>query len=183
MQALNDIVRSGKALYVGISNYSTEQAEIAITTLKNMGTHMLIHQPNYSMLNRYIEYGLTDMLTREGVGCIAFAPLAGGVLAGRYTNGFDSDSRDVNDPRYLRPESVTQEKINTVKELTELAENRGQTVAQMALAWTLRSDSVTSALIGASKPEQILENVKALDKSEFSNEELSKIDKILAKGN
>ena len=180
MQALHDIVRSGKALYVGISNYNAEQAEVAIATLKKMGTHMLIHQPNYSMLNRGIEKGLTNVLEKEGVGCIAFGPLAGGVLAGRYLNGFSEDSRAIHDPRYLRPESVTKEKISVVRKLNDLAKKRGQTVAQMALAWTLRNGVVTSALIGASKPEQILENIKAFENAEFSPEELAEIDAILA---
>ena len=181
MQALHDIVKSGKALYVGISNYNAEQAAVAIKTLKEMGTHMLIHQPNYSMMNRWIENGLTDVLAEEGVGCIAFGPLAGGVLAGRYLNGFAADSRAIHDPRFLRPDSVTEEKMNIVRKLNEMAQQRGQTLAQMALAWTLRNDVVTSALIGASKPEQILENVRALDNARFTTEELARIDAILAK--
>ena len=180
MQALHDIVRSGKALYVGISNYNADQTAVAIRTLKEMGTHLLIHQPNYSMMNRSIENGLTDLLSREGVGCIAFGPLAGGILAGRYQNGFEADSRAVNDPRYLRPESVTDKKLEIVRQLNTLAQSRGQTLPQMVLAWTLRSESVTSALIGASKPEQILENIKAFDNMEFSIEELTKIDEILS---
>lgn len=180
MQALHDIVKSGKALYVGISNYNEEQTAVAIRTLKEMGTHLLIHQPNYSMMNRSIENGLTDLLSREGVGCIAFGPLAGGILAGRYQNGFDADSRAVNDPRYLRPESVTDKKLEIVRQLNTLAQSRGQTLPQMVLAWTLRSESVTSALIGASKPEQILENIKTFDNMEFSIEELTKIDEILS---
>lgn len=181
MQTLHDIVRSGKALYVGISNYSAEQAAVAVKTLKAMGTHMLIHQPNYSMLNRRIENGLTDVLAKEGVGCIAFGPLAGGVLAGRYLNGFAADSRAVHDPRYLRPDSVTEEKLSIVRRLNELAQKRGQTLAQMTLAWTLRNDVITSALIGASKPEQILENVRAVDNMEFTAEELAQIDAVLAR--
>ena len=180
MQALHDIVRSGKALYVGISNYNAEQTAVAIRTLKEMGTHLLIHQPNYSMMNRSIENGLTDVLSREGVGCIAFGPLASGILAGRYQNGFEADSRAVKDPRYLRPEGVTDNKLEIVRQLNTLAQSRGQTLPQMVLAWTLRSESVTSALIGASKPEQILENIKAFDNMEFSIEELTKIDEILS---
>ena len=180
MQALHDIVKSGKALYVGISNYNAEQTAVAIRTLKEMGTHLLIHQPNYSMMNRSIENGLTELLSRYGVGCIAFGPLAGGILAGRYQNGFEADSRAVNDPRYLRPESVTDKKLEIVRQLNTLAQSRGQTLPQMVLAWTLRSESVTSALIGASKPEQILENIKAFDNMEFSIEELTKIDEILS---
>ena len=180
MQALNDIVRSGKALYVGISNYSKEEAEIAIKTLEKMGTHMLIHQPNYSMFNRYIENGLTDVLSENGVGCIAFGPLAGGKLTGRYLNGIPADSRAAHDPRFLRPSDINERLLTTVRKLDSLAKERGQTLAQMALAFTLRSDAVTSALIGASKPEQITENVKALQNITFTTEELGLIDQILA---
>lgn len=180
MEALHDIVKRGKALYVGISNYNAEQATVAIATLKAMGTHMLIHQPNYSMMNRSIENGLTDVLLKNGVGCIAFGPLAGGVLAGRYLSGFSTDSRAVHDPRYLRPESVTEDKLNKVRRLNEMAQERGQTLAQMVLAWTLRHEAITSALIGASMPEQILENIQAFDNMHFSLEELTKIDTILS---
>lgn len=180
MQALHDIVRSGKALYVGISNYSKEEAEIAIKTLEKMGTHMLIHQPNYSMFNRYIENGLTDVLSENGVGCIAFGPLAGGKLTGRYLNGIPTDSRAAHDPRFLRPSDINERLLTTVRKLDSLAKERGQTLAQMALAFTLRSDAVTSALIGASKPEQITENVKALQNITFTTEELGLIDQILA---
>jgi len=180
MQALHDIVRSGKALYVGISNYNAQQARTAISTLKAMGTHMLIHQPNYSMLNRSIEKGLTDVLTEEGVGCIAFGPLGGGLLTGRYLNGLPADSRAVHDPRYLRASDITEEKLTMIRKLNDVAAARNQTLAQMAVAWTLRKDCVTSVLIGASKPQQILENVKALDCAPFTAEELEKIDRILA---
>lgn len=180
MQALHDIVRSGKALYAGISNYSAEQAQVAISTLKAMGTHMLIHQPNYSMLNRRIENGLIDVLTAEGVGCIAFGPLGGGLLTGRYLNGLPADSRAVHDPRFLRASDITGEKLSIIRQLNDVAEARGQTLAQMAVAWTLRTSAVTSALIGASKPEQILENIKALEAAPFTTEELNRIDQILA---
>lgn len=180
MQALHDIVRSGKALYVGISNYNTEQSETAIRTLRAMGTPMLIHQPNYSMLNRSIENGLTDLLKNEGVGCIAFGPLAGGRLTGRYLNGIPADSRAGHDPRFLRPSDINEDMLSLTVKLDNIAKRRGQTLAQMALAWTLRSDAVTSALIGASKPEQITENVKALDNTSFTAEELSEIDDILS---
>ena len=181
MQALHDIVRSGKALYVGISNYNAEQTQIAVETLERMGTHMLIHQPNYSMLNRTIEDGLTDVILREkGVGCIAFGPLAGGRLTGRYLNGIPADSRAAHDPRFLRSSDITEELLIRIRRLNVLAERRGQTLAQMALAWTLRSEAVTSALIGASRPEQVAENVRALDNAAFTQEELDEIDAILA---
>lgn len=179
MGALDQIVRSGKALYVGISNYNAEQAEIAIRTLREMGTPMLIHQPNYSMLNRSIEQGLTDVLEKEGVGCIAFAPLCNGILTNRYLNGIPTDSRASHDPRYLKVTDITDNKLEIVRKLAVLAENRGQTVAQLALQWTLRNSVVTSALIGASKPEQVEENVKALSFRNLTASELNQIDSIL----
>lgn len=180
MQALHDIVRSGKALYVGISNYNAKQAEVAIKTLRELGTPMLIHQPNYNMFNRSIEQGLTDVLREQGTGCIAFGPLAGGRLTGRYLDGIPSDSRAAHDPRFLRPSDINDDLLNTVRKLNAIAERRGQTLAQMALVWTLRDDAVTSALIGASKPEQVIENVKALENASFTAEELAEIDSILA---
>lgn len=179
MGALNQIVRSGKALYVGISNYSPEQARVAIRTLREMGTPMLIHQPSYSMLNRNIEQGLTEVLTEEGVGCIAFAPLRNGILTNRYLNGIPSDSRAAKDPRYLKPESITEDKLAIVRRLAAVAERRGQTVAQLALQWTLRDPVVTSALIGASRPEQVEENVRAFSYPELTADELNEIESIL----
>ncbi len=180
MGALYDIVKSGKALYAGISNYNPEQTKKAVDCLAGMGMHMLIHQPNYSMLNRSVERGLTDVLAEKGVGCIAFGPLAGGRLAGRYLDGIPADSRVGHDPRYLHPEQITDKLLDTVRALKAVAERRGQTPAQMALAWTLRDPVVTSALIGASKPEQILENVRAFEHPDFTAEELAEIDGILA---
>ena len=179
MGALYDIVKSGKALYAGISNYNAEQATAAIHCLKEMGMHMLIHQPRYSMFNRAPEEGLLQVLEQEGVGCIAFGPLAGGVLTSRYLNGIPADSRAGHDPRYLKPESITEEKLEKVRKLNRMAEERGQTLAQMAVAWTLRSPAVTSALIGASRPSQITENVKALENAAFTEEEISAIDAVL----
>ena len=180
MGALDQIVRSGKALYVGISNYyEPEQARKAISTLKAMGTPMLIHQPNYSMFNRSIENGLDAVLREEGVGCISFAPLQNGLLTNKYLKGIPADSRAAHDPRYLKPESITPEKVNKVIRLNEIAAARGQSLAQMALQWVLRDDVVTSALIGASRPEQILENARALDAAPLSEQELALIDEIL----
>lgn len=181
MGALDQIVRSGKALYVGISNYNPEQARVAIQTLHKMGTPMLIHQPNYSMLNRTAENGLTDVLAEEGVGCIAFAPLRNGILTNRYLNGIPADSRAAHDPRYLKAQDITEDKIAIVRELAALAEKRGQTVAQLALLWVLRNPVVTSALIGASRPEQVEENVRAFANPTLSAEELEEIEKILQK--
>ena len=181
MGALDQIVRSGKALYVGISNYyDPQQAETAIKTLKALGTPMLIHQPNYSMFNRSIENGLDDVLRAEGVGCIAFAPLANGLLAGRYLNGIPADSRAAHDPRYLKPDSITPEKVSKAAKLNALALERGESLAQLALQWVLRRPVVTSALIGASKPEQILENVGVPALAPLTDEELTRIDAILS---
>ncbi len=181
MGALDHIVRSGKALYVGISNYKPEQAARAIQTLRDLGTPCLIHQPSYSMFNRWIEDGLTEVLRREGVGCICFAPLQNGLLTNRYLNGIPADSRAAHDPRYLTPNAITPEKLEKVRALHAIAQQRGQALSQMALAWVLRDSVVTSALIGASRPEQILENVRALDAAPFTQEELDAIDAILAR--
>ena len=142
--------------------------------------HMLIHQPNYSMLNRRIENGLTDVLREEGVGCIAFGPLGGGLLTERYLNGIPKDSRAGHDPRFIRPSDITEEKLTTIRALTEIAHQRGQSLAQMAIQWDLRVPEVTTALIGASRPEQVTENVKALDAPDFTVEELAAIDEILS---
>ena len=180
MGALYDIVKSGKALYVGISNYKPEEAKKAIDTLSGMGMHTLIHQASYSMLNRWIEDGLTDVLRDEGVGCIAFCPLAKGLLTSRYLDGIPSDSRASQDPRFLRPSDITEQKLAKIRKLNTIASERGQTLAQMSLAWALRDDAVTSVLIGASKGEQVKENVRALECAPFSDEELKKIDEILA---
>ena len=181
MGALDQIMRSGKALYVGISNYRPEQAAKAIRILKDLGTPCLIHQPNYSMFDRWIEDGLTDVLREEGVGCICFAPLQNGLLTNRYLGGIPADSRAAHDPRYLKPSAITPEKLDKVRALNEMAQARGQALSQMALAWVLRDPVVTSALIGASRPEQIIENVKALDAAPFTQAELDAIDAILAR--
>lgn len=185
MGALEQILRSGKALYVGISNYKADQTEAAVKALGSLGSHLLIHQPSYSMLNRWIEApvagcgSLKDVLSREGVGCIAFAPLQNGILTGKYLNGIPADSRAANDPRYLKPAAITEDKLNKVRKLNAIAEARGQKLAQMALQWVLREDVVTSALIGASKPEQIIENVAALSFPNLTAQELAAIDEIL----
>lgn len=180
MGALDQIVRSGKALYVGISNYGPQQAEVAIRTLRQMGTPMLIHQPNYSMLNRTAEHGLSDLLAREGVGMIAFGPLAGGRLTGKYQSGIPADSRIGHDPRYLKPEALTPQLHRCVEALGRIAVARGQALAQLALQWTLRDSVVTSALIGASRKEQIVQNVAALSFPALTGKELAEIDEALA---
>ena len=179
MGALDSIVRSGKALYVGISNYPAERAAEAIRILRELGTPLLIHQAKYSMFVRTPEEGLLDVLRREGVGCIAFSPLNNGVLTDKYLHGIPADSRAGHDPRYLKPEMITPEKLRKVEQLNEMARARGQSLAQMALRWELRDPVVTSALIGASRPEQILENLRAFDAPELSAEEIARIDAIL----
>jgi L-glyceraldehyde 3-phosphate reductase len=180
MGALYDIVKSGKALYAGISNYSPAETRCAVACMKEMGMHLLIHQPNYSMLNRSIENGLTAACAEEGVGIMAFGPLAGGRLTGRYLNGIPADSRAGHDPRFLRPADITEKLLSTVRRLNEIAEARGQTLAQMALVWALRLPEVTSVLIGASGAQQVRENAKALENAELSEEELRAVDAVLA---
>ena len=180
MGALDQIVRSGKALYVGISNYNAEQTRVAVKTLREMGTPMLIHQPKYSMMVRTPEEGLTQVLKEEGVGCIAFSPLNNGILTNKYLAGIPADSRAAHDPRYLKPEAITEEKLRKVRRLNDLAARRGQSMAQLALLWVLRDRVVTSALIGASCPEQVEENVRALSNPPLSPEELAEIETILS---
>ncbi|ALC92203.1 L-glyceraldehyde 3-phosphate reductase [Bacillus sp. FJAT-18017] len=179
MMALDHVVRQGKALYVGISNYRAEEARKAIAILKELGTPLLIHQPSYSLFDRWIEDGLTDLLQEEGVGSIAFVPLAQGLLTNRYLNGIPSDSRAMKPKSFLQESDVTEEKLEKVRSLNELASERGQSLAQMALAWVLRDGRITSALIGASKVSQLEENVKALRNLKFSQEELNRIESIL----
>lgn len=181
MQALDQIVRSGKALYVGISNYNREQTKEAYRILKEMGTPFIIHQPSYSMLNRWIEEdGLKDFLYESGIGCIVFSPLAQGILTGKYLKGIPEDSRlGSGKSPYLHKQDLTEEKLQKVRALQELAGERGQTLAQMALSWILRDGKVTSILIGASRPQQILENKKALENIIFTKEECDRIDEIL----
>lgn len=180
MMALDQIVRSGKALYVGLSNYGPEEAKKAIKILRNLGTPLLIHQPNYSMFNRLPEDSLLDVLAENGVGSIAFCPLAQGLLTGKYLQGIPANSRAANTSSpFLTSDSITEEKIEEVKKLNEIARNRGQSMAQLALAWVLRRGRVTSALIGASKSSQIIENVETLTRLDFTDEELKEIDLIL----
>lgn len=179
MDALARAVRSGKALYVGISNYSAEQTRAASKLLRNLGTSCLIHQPRYNMYDRWVEKELLDVWRAEGIGGIAFSPLAQGLLTNRYLNGIPADSRAAKPNTFLQREQVTDEKIAQVQALNGLAEARGQTLAQMAIAWVLRHPEMTSALIGASRVEQIDDAVAAVAKLGFSADELSAIDKIL----
>ena len=180
MGALDFAVRSGKALYAGISNYPADDTQEAIEILDRLGTPCLIHQPSYSMFNRWVEAELLDILEEEEVGCIVFSPLAQGLLTDKYLNGIPDQSRASKPHGFLRPEQITEEKINKVRALNLMARDRGQKLAQMAISWILRQRAITSALIGASRVEQIEEIVGALDKLDFSAQELSQIDKILS---
>jgi L-glyceraldehyde 3-phosphate reductase len=179
MGALDQAVRSGKALYAGISSYDAEQTAAAVKILRAMGTPCLIHQPRYSMLDRTMEHGLLDVLGREGVGAIAFCPLAQGLLTDRYLKGIPAGSRASKPYSYLKKDEVSERVLSQVTELNRIAGERGQSLAQMALAWVLRDGRVTSALIGASRVEQIEQNVAALEKLAFSGEELARIDAIV----
>jgi len=179
MQALDYLVRSGKALYVGISNYQPEQTKQAVKILRELGTPLLIHQPRYSIFDRWIEDGLTDVLLDEGVGSIVFSPLAQGLLSDKYLNGIPEGSRASRSEQiYLNNKDITEHKLDQIKQLNELAKSRGQSLAQMAIAWTLSNKAVTTCLVGASKTEQLIDSVKALDNLNFSAEELEKINKI-----
>lgn len=179
MKALDHLVRQGKALYVGLSNYPAELARKAIDILNDLGTPCLIHQPKYSMFERAPE-GVLDVLQEKGVGCIPFSPLAGGQLTNRYLNGIPADSRAASGSQFLNPEQITEEKLEKVRQLNALAESRGQKLSQMALAWVLRHEEVTSVLIGASKTAQIDDAVGRLENRQFTAEELSLIDQILS---
>ncbi|MES1167513.1 MAG: L-glyceraldehyde 3-phosphate reductase [Pseudomonadota bacterium] len=180
MGALAHAVRSGKALYVGLSNYDPEQTTRAAQILRELGTPCLIHQPKYHMFERTPEHGLLTVLAQEGIGCIPFCPLAQGLLTNRYLAGIPADSRAAHDPRFLKPEHITEAKVAQIRQLNALAGARDQSLAQMALAWVLRQPAVTSALIGASKVSQIEDNLGALKNLEFTADELSAIDRILA---
>ena len=179
MGALAQAVRSGKALYAGISNYQPEQAGQAITILRGLGVPCLIHQPSYNMFNRSIENGLLDVLASAGVGCIVFSPLAQGMLTGRYLRGIPADSRAAKPHGFLKPGQLTEERLGKVRKLDDLARSRGQSLAQMALAWCLRHQTVTSVLVGASRPEQIQDAVGTLRNPTLSAAELEAIDEIL----
>jgi L-glyceraldehyde 3-phosphate reductase len=180
MGALAHAVRSGKALYAAISNYGPEATTTAARLLREMGTPCLIHQPRYSMFERTPEQGLFEVLEREGIGSIVFSPLAQGMLTNRYLDGIPKDARAGRDPRFLKPEQITKDKVATVKKLDQIAQARGQSLAQMALAWVLRKPVVTSALIGASSPKQVEENVAVFQKLGFAAGELEAIEAVLS---
>ncbi len=175
--ALVSAVRSGKALYVGISSYDADLTRRADELLRAERIHLLIHQPVFNLFDRWVEHGLSNVLEHEGIGCIPFSPLAQGLLAGRYSNGIDPQSRAGKPDGFLRPEHVTEEKLRRIRALAEIAESRGQSLAQMSIAWLLAKPFVTSVLIGASRWSQIEDNLGALGNTSFSREELAAIDK------
>ncbi len=178
-EALASIVREGKALYIGLSNYKPDETRRAAKLLRESSTPCVIHQPSYSMLNRWIEDGLDKVLIEEGIGSAVFKPLEQGLLTGRYLGGIPEDSRMIHDPRFLKRGMLNEELLNKISALNRIAAERGQTLAQMAIAWVLHNPCVTSALIGASRPSQIEENVRALDRLEFTSEELQRIETVL----
>jgi L-glyceraldehyde 3-phosphate reductase len=180
MGALAQAVNQGKALYVGISNYSAEMTVEAVKILKSMGVHCLIHQPKYSMLDRWVEERLLSVLDAEGIGCIPFSPLAQGLLTNKYLNGVPPGSRASKEHGFLRPEHITDSRLHKISNLNDLAVQRGQSLAQMALSWILKDHRITSVLIGASSTQQLDDNLKAAEKTQFSGEELALIEKILA---
>ncbi|NUM76936.1 L-glyceraldehyde 3-phosphate reductase [candidate division KSB1 bacterium] len=179
--ALDHLVRSGKALYVGISQYDAKLTQQAATILRRLGTPCLIHQPVYNMFNRWVEDSLLKVMQEEGIGCIAFSPLAQGLLTDRYLQGIPADSRALKPKAYLRQDDVTAEKVEKVRKLQTIAQQRGQSMAQMAIAWVLRHPGMTSALIGASRVSQIEEIVATQTNLSFSSEELTAIDDVLKK--
>jgi L-glyceraldehyde 3-phosphate reductase len=181
MGALDLIVRQGKALYVGISSYNAAETAAAVTVLNRLGTPCLIHQPKYSMFDRWIEGGLLDLLGDKGIGCIPFSPLAQGLLTDKYLKGIPEGSRAASHRGNgaIEENAITAEKIAKVTRLNELAGKRGQDLAQMALSWILKDDRITSVLIGVSKPEQVTDSLKCLENSSFSGDELNAINSIL----
>jgi len=179
MMALDQAVRSGKALYAGISNYPARQTEAAAGILKSLGTPCLIHQPKYSMMVREPEKDLLDILVDEGIGCIAFSPLAQGLLTSKYLDGIPEDSRAAKSHGFLQKQSITPDLLEQISSLNSLASERNQSLAQMALAWVLKDANVTSVLVGASSVKQLTDNLGALQNTEFNTDELNKIDEIL----
>lgn len=179
MMALDQLVRQGKALYAGISNYNPEQTHQASVILKELGTPCLIHQPKYSMFERTPEKGLLDTLEKEKIGCIVFSPLAQGLLTNKYLKGIPENSRMAGASPFLTKNSLTEEKLEQIRKLNDIALNRGQSLAQMAIAWLLKDQRITSVLIGASSKEQLADNTSCINNLDFTKEELSQIEKIL----
>jgi len=180
METLDLIRRQGKALYVGLSNYDADQTRRAVQILESLGTTCLIHQPKYSMFNRWVEGGLLDLLEEKGIGCIPFSPLAQGLLTDKYLHGIPAESRAAKSHGFLKKSEITDAVIVKVKKLNELARKRNQSLAQMALAWLLKDQRITSVLIGASSVNQLNDNMKSLENTEFTSEELEMIEKIIA---
>jgi len=181
MGALDTAVRSGKALYAGISNYNAQQTREAVNILKQLGTPCLIHQPKYSMFDRWVEDGLLDVLEQNGVGCIPFSPLAQGMLTNKYLKGIPADSRAAKPHGFLKASEITEERLQQIRKLNEIAQERKQSLAQMALAWLLKDKRITTVLIGASSVEQLNDNLACLEKLHFSSAELDEIERILKK--
>ncbi|KAA2238883.1 L-glyceraldehyde 3-phosphate reductase [Chitinophaga agrisoli] len=181
MTALDLIVRQGKALYVGLSNYPAEQAARAITLLRELGTPCLIHQPKYSMFERWVEHGLLDLLEQQGVGCIPFSPLAQGLLTDKYLNGIPQDSRAAKPHGFLKEQDVTENRLQQINALHGMAKQRGQTLAQMALSWLLKDPRITSVLVGASRAAQLRDTLQCIKAAPFAAEELTAIAAVLAK--
>ena len=179
MATLDLFVRQGKALYVGISNYNAEQTKRATEILESLGTPCLIHQPKYSMQVRWVENALLDVLEDKGVGCIPFSPLAQGLLTDKYLNGIPADSRAAKSHGFLQKDEVNDEVLAKIRALHAIAEKRGQSLAQMAIAWLLKDDRITSVLIGASRPAQLANSLDSLNNLSFSNDELKEIEGIL----
>ncbi len=179
MGALEQIVRQGKALYIGLSNYSASQTREAVEILKSMGVHCLIHQPRYSMFDRWVEGGLLDLLQAEGMGCIAYSPLAQGLLSDKYLEGIPAGSRAAKEHGFLQESQVTREKVEKARQLNEIAHAREQSLSQMAIAWLLKDSRISSVLVGASSVEQLEDSLKSLTNVTFSKEELNAIEAIL----
>lgn len=179
MMALDHIVRQGKALYVGLSNYNASQTQTAVDILKQLGTPCLIHQPKYSMFERTPEKGLLEVLENNGVGCIPFSPLAQGMLTSRYLHGIPADSRAGKEHGFLKTHDITEDKLSKTRQLNDVATSRGQSLSQMAIAWLMRKPVITSVLIGVSSVQQLDDNLKTLDNISFTEDELERIEKIL----
>jgi L-glyceraldehyde 3-phosphate reductase len=181
MRALDLIVRQGKALYVGISSYPASETRKAAEMLQSMGTRLLIHQPKYSLFERWVEKGLLDVLEDEGIGCIGFSSLAQGLLTNKYLNGIPPDSRAASNRGNwaLEANAITDKKLEKIKQLNELAMERGQSLAQLSLAWVLKDPRITSVIVGASKPEQLVDSIGCLQNTTFKKKELKRIEEIL----
>lgn len=181
MRTLDLVVRQGKALYVGLSNYKPAEATEAIKILQELGTPCLINQPKYSLFERWVEDGLLDVLEENGVGCIPFSPLAQGMLTNKYLHGIPADSRAAKSHGFLKKDALTPERIDQIQALNQIAEQRGQSLAQMALSWLLKDPRITSVLVGASSSKQLLDSLKCLENTSFDQQSLTDIEQVLAR--